>query len=367
MKGNVNIMIKEVLEFEAVARIDNEYAYGSSSKFNGLFRINMNTGECSYLQMFPKEKASARRLHTKAFLYENKIFFIPCTAKNISIYDIEKDNITSIELKEVDSQKYPWYLAGNKFNDGVLYKDSLFLVASTYPAIVKLDLKTYLLEYYSQWIKGEFAFRKSPAIVGEMFYVPSIKGNEVLCFDMETRKAKLYNVGEDNNGSWGICRIEDDLWISPQEPGPIIQWNIYTGNVKEYSNYPPQYDDGGFACTKIYKTQEKVGLLPAYANMALLVDIKTGKIYQNDVLKKNKGELTSYLFDDGNCTYIRNIKDDFTEYFCFNTWENTIIPFEFSFADGHDKYLKDCFAIEKMLRESTRINLVDFIRGVDKC
>ena len=360
-------MKKEILEFEAVARINNEYALGSSSIFNGLFRINMNTGECSCLRMFPTEKIFARRLHTKAFLYENKILFIPCSADYISVYDMEKDNISVIELKEVNFQKYPWYLKNNKFNDGILYKDSLFLIGSTYPAIVKLDLKTNILEYYTQWIKREFAFRKSPAIVGDRFYIPSIKGNEVLCFDMKTCKAEMHNIGDNNYGSWGICKIQDDLWLSPQKPGAIIRWNISNGNIKEYMSYPERYDGGKIAHTKIYQVQGKVGLLPGHANMALLVDTKTGQISQNSILQKVKGELTSYLFDDGNYTYIKNVNNDIASYFRLNIEDNNVEPYYFTFSYNKDKYLQECLIKEQVIRESERMNLSDFVEGVVIC
>lgn len=357
-------MKKIILEFEAIARVDNEYAFGSSSTFNGLFQINMNTGECSYLCLFPDEKIFARRLHAKAFLYKNKVFFVPCAANNISVYDIEENHITTIKIKDADNKKYPWYLKNNKFNDGILYQDNLFLLGSTYPAIVKLDLRTNLLEYHTQWIKGEFAFRKSPAIVGNKFYIPSIKGNEVLSFDMETGKAEIDYVGENNNGSWGICKIQDDLWLSPQEPGAIVRWNISTGSIKEYMNYPEGFDSGGFAYTKIYEANGKVGLLPAYANMMLFVDKKTGQISKNDILKKTKGEITYYLFDDGSYTYIKNVRDGSAAYYWLNTLENKIIPFCFSFMDNLEHYREACFQAETCLKESERITLIDFIERI---
>jgi len=360
VKGVKNTMGR-VLEFEAVARIDCDYAVGSCSLFNGLFRINMNTGECSYLRMFPNEKAFVKRLHTKALLYENKIYFIPCAADYISVYDIEKDSITEIELQKIDLKKYPWYLKNNKFNDGIMYQDNVFMIGSTYPAIVKLNLKADSLEYYTQWVKGEVAFRKSPAIVDNQFYVPSIKGNEVLCFDMDTGRGKIHNVGKNNHGCWGICKIQDDLWLSPQEPGAIIRWNISSGNIKEYMSYPEGFDSGGFACTKIYETNGVVGLLPAYANMALVVDIKTGQISQNDMLQKSQGEITYYLFDDGDYTYIKNADDGLVTYDRINISENKKIPFNFYFEHNRESYLDDCLRVENLIKENEIINLTDFI------
>lgn len=353
--------MKKILEFEAVARIDCEYAFGSCTMFNGLFRINMNTGECTYQRMFQNEKPFAKRLHTKAFLCKNKIYFIPCAADYISVYDIEKDNITAIEIKEADLKKYPWYLKNNKFNDGILYKNSIFLIGSTYPAIAKLNLHTNVLEYYSQWVKGEVAFRKSPAIVDNQFYIPSIKGNEVLCFDMETGSGKIHHVGKNNNGCWGICKIQDDLWLSPQEPGAIIQWNIGNGNIMEYMSYPKGYDNGGFAHTKIYDAKEKVGLFPAYANMALLVDIKTGQITKSDLLQKLQGEITYYLFDDGDYTYIKNVGAGLTAYYRIDIPGNKKIPFNFYFVHNLEAYLDDCFQTETYMKENEIINLTDFI------
>ena len=71
-------------------KINNEL-YFSSCSFNGLFKLNLLSGEVTHLGNFKDELLGESYLHGSTIGYDGRIYFIPFNAKGISMYDIESD------------------------------------------------------------------------------------------------------------------------------------------------------------------------------------------------------------------------------------------------------------------------------------
>jgi len=358
---------REILVFEALAEVGENTAYGVTSGFNGLFKINMATGECTYIMMFPKENRLGKRLYTKALHFNNRIYFIPCSAKEIAIYDIGKNEIRKQELKAVDKIKNPWFTARNKFNDGVIYKNWIFMIGASYPAIVRIDLNTGETEYFDRWVDGEFSFKKSPVVIEDKFYIPSVRNNKVLCFSMSECKGQIYHVGENNRGSWGICKAGDELWLSPRNPGAVIRWKPATDEIAEFNLYPEGFKDNGFGFTKIYASGKYIFLISAYANMNIKVDRMTGEMSDSHIFPKRDGDVSSFLFEDADRIFLKNRTKNRKEYFFINYSDHTITPFSFKFSGNREGYFRDYFAGGKPVKETAQMGIKDLLERLTIC
>lgn len=80
-------------------QIIGDYIYASQAFFNGLIRINLKTEKAEYITKFPEESV-VPVLHRFSYLYKNKIFFIPCDAKNLAIYDVDNNSISVIPISQ---------------------------------------------------------------------------------------------------------------------------------------------------------------------------------------------------------------------------------------------------------------------------
>lgn len=76
------------LAFEALARVDEDTAYASCAMFNGLFRVNLGTGDCTYVSMFPGMEEDKSRMHSGALYADGKVYFFPMGAECVSAYRI---------------------------------------------------------------------------------------------------------------------------------------------------------------------------------------------------------------------------------------------------------------------------------------
>lgn len=90
-----------------------------SNEINALFYRKLESGETEYITSFDREEFWRRDLYTDAVWFRGKIFFIPCAAKNIAIYDtlqktteymtldMPSDNYNMVRLPENRILLYP--------------------------------------------------------------------------------------------------------------------------------------------------------------------------------------------------------------------------------------------------------------------
>ncbi len=76
-----------------------------SNEINALFYRKLESGETEYITSFDREEFWRRDLYTDAVWFRGKIFFIPCAAKNIAIYDTLQKTTEYITL-DTSSDNY---------------------------------------------------------------------------------------------------------------------------------------------------------------------------------------------------------------------------------------------------------------------
>ncbi len=358
-----------LLSFEAFVPVGEHEAYASSDIFNGLFRVDMETGNCTYLRSFPGENRNKERLHTKAVFTKNRIYFIPCSADGIDVYELDSREISRIPIRAVDKKKYSFYRPAHKFADAILYESWIYLICATYPAVIGLHVETGKLEYFNNWVPEEgFFFRKGVFAEKNTFYVPSANNNFVLQFDMQTQEGKLFRVGQHNQGCWSICRCGTDYWLAPKKPGAVLKWKPLTNEVTEYDNYPPGFCDNGFAFTKIYPYQDKVYLIPAHANMSLSVSILDGSMENGRLFEVEDKMQVGFMFTLGQKYYLMCVPEKGArtlerKYICLDISDNRTYPYAFRFTEGRKALGKELIEQQESdeIKESNVFGLEDLI------
>lgn len=354
------------LEFEAFTKVDKEVAYAASATFNALFKINLQTGECTYIKMFQNEKCDGKRLYTKALFLNDKIYFVPTSAEEIAIFDIKTQEIKKLSIQNMNKMKCPFYNSNHKFSAGAIYGKYIFMIGSTYPSVLRINAQTERIDYFDEWVNEEpFLFKKSLTIDGSRCYVPSANNNLILCFDMESCVGRLYYVGHSDKGWWSMCKVKNDFWLAPKEAGAIICWNPDTYKMKEYRNYPKGFKDNGFAFTKIYNHGDDIFLIPAYANMGIKIALSNEEISDSGMFCMEKNEFIAFMIEEDDRFYLKMKKRAGDRYVYINTLENKLNLYQFTFANGHDNFLKDffnnAFGQTEYIRESLYIGLEELI------
>ncbi len=351
------------IEFEAIENIDKNIAIAISYNINAVFKVNMLSGECEYIGTVPNEKLEAKRLYVKAIKARGKIYFIPYTAKGIAVYDIEKKYIYKIELND-KIKEYQQENKNNKyFSDGVVYNKHLFIIPCMCPVILRLNTENDTIDYYDDWVRDrEFVFRKDLEVDGNYIYAASCINNLVLQFDMEKCKGNLMSIGN-NNGSWGICKVKNSLWISPQGEGAIIEWNKKNGQINEYNDYPYGFKGNDFLFTKIYNINDEIYVIPAHANMGVKIDCNTHKIEKFNIDALDDINVTLFMFELDKYIYLKRVGNE-VNYIRINKDNNVVDKYNFYIKNNDELKMDVIYKTlneDEIIKESKLVQLEDFI------
>lgn len=360
-------MINEIdLSFEAIA-VDGNVGYASDYDMNGLYKVDLETGKCEYIALFPKESVDERRLHCCAKKVANRVYFIPAAGKFISVYDIADNSIHTLEIPMPAHHKYFFYKKKYKFIEAVVNSSYLWLIPSTYPGVIKVNLNTSDVQLFDNWLPDEgYMFRRGLCIEKNEIIIPSGNNNIVLIFDMKKEVARTVKIGLSNNGVMSMCKCNGLYWMAPRLPGAIISWNYNSNKVDEYLQYPAGFETGKIVFSKNYAAADKVFFPPAGANKCVV--ISEGKIEESTEIcwKTEKDSMVEFMFESDNQLFYREIfsSDKKIRFFKIDKLHNCISDYSFRISDL-EQYKKDVieYAInyKEILKETNRLGLDDLI------
>ncbi len=215
----------------------------SGFSFNGLFRLDTESGKSYFVDLFPNESIDIRCAHIKALSYGDLVVFIPWNASHIHIYNITDGTFTSIRVEK----KYAEHAAGAVIFEGVLY------VMPYYPMhdLVKVDLRGLEAGVVSDFSDQDF---KLTGIGGTHARVNNVvlhegciwyafqETDKIYKWDIKTHELSEYMIG---GNIWSIFDANDGLWIVDRKSSALRRWTYedsaiyFIDDIKETS---PQYD-----------------------------------------------------------------------------------------------------------------------------
>ncbi len=356
------------LVFETIV-IRDDVAYGSDYNRNGLFKVNMITGECEYLCLFKEESVNGRRLHCQAIWIGSRIYFIPGAAKNIAVYTPDSNHMEYIEIPCPEQKKYTFYKVNFKFIRAIKRENDLWLIPCSYPGIVKLNTLNGEINIYDNWIaEDEYFFRLGIYVENNKIIAANGKNNAVLLFDLKNKSGTIEHVGCNNQGVMSICKIGDVYWFAPRLPGAITVWNSIINTVEEYDSYPNDFVPGNIVFSFVYGDLEELIFMPAQANKGIIFKQKESSIQSFDIQKRYENSNVQYLFETNDEIFFRETKDNiFSRTFKISKNDHSISEYQFYFKDNGDRD-KDAIGImgenNSVVRENKDFGLEDLIRGL---
>lgn len=355
-----------LLDFEAIAMVEEQMGFAVSYDFNALFKVNLDSGCCDYITIIPDEDLEGKRLYTYAVYINDKVYFVPYSANEIAVYNVKINQIYKLELEEKDSVQYNSYKKNAKFSCAFLNNKYIYMLPATYPAIIKINVETDEIVYYSDWVgTQEYLFRKSFVLSDDKIFVSSSINNNILEFDLKADQGVWHHIGHKNRGSWGIVKYQDNIWLSPQKQGPIIKWNPITGEYMEYTDFPFDFIGRDFMFTQIFENNGNLYLIPAYANMGIEIS-KYGDMKEWNEIYLNENHVTRYMFELSAKIYLWISEKNEERRICINKINNSIEEYSFyCFPEKyHHDYYKECVKQKVPCKESRKFKLTDLINMI---
>lgn len=291
---------------------------------NELYCYDLNTDDIKMVCKIDTEVEYQHRLFSSLVVNNKKIYMIPFSAEMMYEVDILTKDVKSIEIKEPDSKQYSKYNKNAKFISGVKFNNCVYLIGTTYPAIVEYDCIAKTISYYDTWVEdlmrlaknNRIAFFRKAIICGTKIYAPSCMGNCILEFDVKTKKHQFFIVGSEVCSYSSICQVGEWMWLAPQGEGPVVKWNVYTNQWKEYWNFPPKYIPSQFSFSDIVYYEDYIYCIPLNSNMIIRIEVQREIMEEYELEEFDSIGLTvcvlnnkMYLFSQTNNQFIVLKKD----------------------------------------------------------
>lgn len=209
-----------------------------------------------YIGMFPDEEKEAYRLFSSVVKYKNLLIFTPLMAKHIAVYDIAKNEFSTLEIE----RWFPKRTGQGKFCTSFLNGDYLYMFPEYYQGIIKMCLNNMQIVILDDWIKeleanfslnNDIFFKNDYADCGECLYFPLANANAVLEFNKISEKIYLQKVGEGKYSS--IAKWNDVFILGERVQKDIWCWKKKNDRCFTIQNHIKGYDNTGFIASVIYE------------------------------------------------------------------------------------------------------------------
>lgn len=275
---------------------DGENIWFVPRELNSILKMNLEDGIISEVTPIPDQVETwSWGLYRSLIKNESKLILIPCQSKHVWEYDLKSQEFKSIFNKKIEA---------GALRDGLIYKNMVFIIPYKYHAIICYDLNTGRYEEFTMCIK-DFSAGDDEREFGQFVrkdnrvFLTSLKSNRILEFNMETKSHKIHKVGKKNNTYCGIYVDGDNFLILQLVKNSIVKWNISTGKVIEYSDFPEDVYQGerGLGCIVGYNDEYLI--FPCWGKHILKFNSDTGKIQKIDFfLPYDEGQRKNSFFTD---------------------------------------------------------------------
>ena len=215
---------------------------------------------------------------------DGKIIVCPVSAQDILV--IKNKEIT----KKISLKKH--LVKPGAFREALKIENKIYLIPFFYPAIVIFDIEKETVDYiegyedfYTQMVQGEWRVGGC-CIWQEKILIASPTDNRILVLDSKTQETNIIEINTKRESSTMVLVAEEEnIWSLPYSGTTIICWNLKTGEVKEYKDFPQDFQcknvPYGELCmdrsfNSIAFDNDYLYLSPCWGNQFIRLNKKTG-------------------------------------------------------------------------------------------
>ena len=218
--------------------IYNDTFWMTHNLFNGLFKVDLRTGETEFVTEIYGENWNQESLFRNIYYYNEKLFLIPQTANHIVQYDIITGEQRSIEI-ENKAYYFIHFSTVQRYNNYI----AMFPLEKPNP-IFTLDMESFTLQTYDMDYvvinpymenKKGMLFGNNGVNLKKEFWVPFLQRCGVVCFG--ERENKFYLISQELTGIRNLTYSHHYFYLTLNMMSEIIKWNPTTG-IKEKIKVP---------------------------------------------------------------------------------------------------------------------------------
>lgn len=336
VKSKLELKMEDVPIWPSTFFVDSEYIWFVHGKMNLLMRYDLKMKRTAIIAKIPGETFFLESSYQAIYKYKNKIFLIPCWAREIAVYDILDNKFQKISLK--NREKYEQKLL---FCKVYLYNNFLYAIPYQYNAIVKINIDSLDINYIDviKQIKNikpniSIFFIADAVQLDEEIAMTILNTNKILFFNLNTCSIKLCSGQEGREFTFLTC-INSQIYIYDKKAEKIIKWNRTFYNEEE-EFFAIKNDEIELKCLE----SKYILIDNPYNTVTTVIDERGIVLYQNS----DKCHIEKRALNSSYCCGICSNQIDNKYYFDF--YDNGLYQFE----DGKPQHKVIHFKIKDKMR-----------------
>lgn len=274
---------------------DNEKIWMALFDRNGICEIDKKTRKARICKIFTEELLNGEQLYCSVEKVGNYLIFSPGMAEKIAVYDLAYDSMIYIPLNRVEhhcKQSQEEIKFWNVFR----YQSSVYLLGYSYPAIIKINMKSAEIIYITDWVEeveknvkeGDVGgyFADGHVIIGDLALISISYMNALLELNLKTDSTRIIRINASIGGVGGISSADgQNIWLvgKRSNTNKVYCWNMKIDKMREYCLVDE--DEGIF--DPFYApvcTSSKVYFMPISASNIYEFNLNTKKVEKNETL-----------------------------------------------------------------------------------
>lgn len=271
--------------------------YLISFSYNGLFSINSMSKEAdsidwSQIEFEGRVEGQPRWYCSNLFLMkeDNKLYLSPGMAFQTGRYDFETGEffVLSSPAEFTEEKKFM------QCREMISYGDKIFFLPNKNGAVWEYCVVTKRWTEHKECVdelrKGlsENVYASASDISGyvregNLLYMVTSYTNRVLCYDMDSGKHRIYEVGDSGYTYSAIAGSEGIFWLAETVSGKLVKWDKNSNQIQEIA-MPKEfgcfsrYDASYYVHSRLFEMGSWIITTPAFSNCMIKVDKLTGKV-----------------------------------------------------------------------------------------
>lgn len=319
-----------------------------------LCKYSILDDKCQVVDEIPVNNPFQEGTFTKIIKVKEKLFFIPCWAENIIVYDTKKNMFTKILSENRNIMKFCMAYQVN---------NEIICIPSSYSEIVVIDTdKLNIIKRYdvSKEVQANNIkyFNSATLIDEKQVLMVSPQSSKIFVYNIERNKFENYEVDIDAVGFSYVIQLEDRMVLCDNASQKIYLYNLKMNKVE--SCYWPN-------------NGKIVALYEMTENRFMIDDSETSwfGVIDKDFTVKMEGNVCDINDRDNYCRYLNGIgeksRDEYIYFnnsdISFNWIKNDKIQRKRKINIGEEERLQIGKCVKKinLIKESFLYNLNDYI------
>lgn len=315
VKAKKIITVEDIPIWPSAFYVDGNDVWFVHGKMNILMRYNINEDYTYIADKIPEEPFFKENSFRGIYKWKNKIFLIPCWAREIAIYDTLNKKFAKISLQHIGK-----YYQKILFCKAYAFDNYLYCIPYCYEAIIKINMDSLELQYIDitkvLGIQEKIYINDAIKIEDEVAAViPDT--DKILLFDLKTDNLRIFSE-ESGRQYTHLTGLNDEFYIYDKKE------NVITKRHKDFTGKEKNVISVIFKNVILSNFGSRYILLDSnYDGRMMVIDEEGTIIYQNDtkdILKKS----LDYTYYEG----VISEQNEISGTYYFNMSDNKLYEFD---------------------------------------